>query len=100
MDNMTNEQFIEQIERWQLLLSQTNITLSNGEPLPNKFFHVFLGVGYSTFKKMVSGKDSIREIQPYTSKTIRFINKLDPTVLLEEIRIAVIEYEKVYIPKN
>jgi len=96
MDKLTNEQFKEQIDLWQSLISQTNITLSDGSPLPNKFFHIFLGVGYSTFKKMISGKDSIREIQPYTAKTIRFINKLEPNVFLEEIRIAVIEYDEIY----
>lgn len=96
MDKLTNEQFKQQIARWQLLIAQASITLPNGEALPDKFFHVFLGVGYSTFKKMLSGKESIREIQPYTAKTIRFLNKLEPTVFLDEIRLAIPEYITVY----
>lgn len=92
MEKLTNKQFKEQVDRWQLLISQANITLPNGESLPDKFFHVFLGVGYSTFKKMVSGQGSIRPIQPYTAKTIRYINKLEPNVFLDEIRLAIPEY--------
>ncbi len=92
MDKLTNEQFKQQIARWQLVIAQAQITLPNGDVLPDKFFHVFLGVGYSTFKKMVCGKDSIREIQPYTAKTIRFLNKLDTKVFLDEIRLAIADY--------
>lgn len=98
MEKLTNEQFKEQIGRWQLLIAQASITLPNGDVLPDKFFHVFLGVGYSTFKKMVSGKDSIREIQPYTARTIRFLNKLEPTVFLDEIRLAITEYTTTNLP--
>jgi hypothetical protein len=96
MKELTNEQFKTQIGRWQLLIAQGNITLPNGEPVPDKFFHLFLGVGYSTFKKMISGKDSMRKIQPYTARTIRFVNKLAPNVFLDEIRQTIPEYIKIY----
>lgn len=96
MEKLTNEQFKQQIDRWQLLIAQATITLPSGSPLPDKFFHVFLGVGYSTFKKMVNGKESIREIQPYTARTIRFLNKLEPNVFLDEVRLAIPEYTKAY----
>ena len=96
MNKITNEQFKTQIEQWQKIIIQNNITLVSGEPVPNKFFHVFLGVGYSTFKKMVSGKDTIREIQPYTAKTIRFVNKLEHNTFLDEIRLAILEYNEIY----
>jgi hypothetical protein len=90
---LTNEQFKQQIALWQLLITQAGITLASGENVPDKFFHVFLGVGYSTFKKMFSGQNSIRPIQPYTIKTIRYINKLEPTVFLDQVRNTISEYE-------
>jgi hypothetical protein len=93
MDKLTNSQLKEQIARWQLLIAQEGIRLSGGEVVPDKFFHVLLGVGYSTFKKMHSGQDSIRAIQPYTAKTIRYLNKLNAKVFLKEVRRAIIEYE-------
>jgi hypothetical protein len=96
MHKLTNEQFKKQIAHWQSLIENAQITLPNGDELPNKFFHVFLGVGYSTFKKMLSGQDSIREIQPYTAKTIHFLNQLPPSVFLDEIRHAIPEYTALY----
>jgi hypothetical protein len=96
MDKLTNVQFKEQIARWQLLIAQAGIKLPAGDEIPDKFFHVMLGVGYSTFKKMHSGQASIRPIQPYTVKTIRYLNKLKPNVFLEEVRRAITEYEALY----
>ena len=94
MNTITNKEFRLQIMKWQALIKKAEITLPNGEPLPDKFFHFFLGVGYSTFKKMLSGKGSMREIQTYTARTIYFLNKLDTKVFLEEIRIMIPEYVK------
>ncbi|WP_339145254.1 hypothetical protein [Pseudoalteromonas galatheae] len=96
MDKITNEEFKQQIERWQAQIALADIRLPNGEALPDKFFHLFLGVGYSTFKKMISGKESIREIQPYTARTIRFLNKLDDQVFLSEIRLCIPHYINKY----
>jgi hypothetical protein len=93
---MTNVEFREQVGRWKLLINQVGITLPNGDEVPDKFFHVFLGVGYSTFKKMVSGQDSARKIQLYTFKTIRFLNKLESNVFLDEVRLAIPEYTALY----
>jgi hypothetical protein len=45
---------------------------------------------------MLSGQDSIREIQPYTAKTIHFLNQLPPSVFLDEIRHAIPEYTALY----
>jgi hypothetical protein len=45
---------------------------------------------------MHSGQASIRPIQPYTVKTIRYLNKLKPNVFLEEVRRAITEYEALY----
>jgi hypothetical protein len=96
MHNLTNKQFKEQIGCWQALISQAKITLPNGSPLPNQFFHVFLGIGKSTFKKMVSGQDSMRDIQSYTSKTVHFLNRLESDVFLEEICLSIQEYSILY----
>ncbi|WP_390241961.1 hypothetical protein [Vibrio sp. R78045] len=93
---MTNQEFKQQISNWQSLITQANVTLSDGQPLPDKFFHVFLGVGSSTFRKMINGQDSMREIQPYTARTVRFINKLEPTVFLDEVRLCIPQYMKQY----
>jgi hypothetical protein len=95
-NTMTNIEFREQIGRWKRLINQVGITLPNGDEVPDKFFHVFLGVGYSTFKKMVSGQDSARKFQPYTFKTIRFLNKIEPNVFLDEVRLAIPEYTALY----
>jgi len=96
MDKLTNEQFKAQIDRWQLLAAQANITLPGGDALPDKFYHVLLGVGYSTFKKMLSGQDSIRPIQPYTAKHVRVLNKLDANTFLDELRLTIPEYLNIY----
>ena len=96
MDKLTNKQFKKQIDRWQLLIAQTPITLPNGKPLPDKFFHIFLGVGLSTFRKMMSSKSSNRTIQPYTVKTIHFLKKIDANTFLEEIRLTIPEYLETY----
>lgn len=100
MTALTNEQFRKQIENWQEQIAKANIKLPNGEPLPDKFFHVFLGVGYSTFKKMVSGNDSRRVIQPYTARTVRFIKLLDNDVFLGEVKLVIPEYIKLYGVSN
>mgnify|MGYP005987788975 CR=1 FL=1 len=96
MEKLTNEEFKNQIARWQELITEHGITLPSGEPIPDKLFHVFLGVGYSTFKKMISGQDSQRNIQPYTVKAVRFINRLELTVFFEEIRNCIPVYIEKY----
>lgn len=93
---MTNTAFREQIGRWKLLINQAGITLPGGEALPDKFFHVLLGVGYSTFKKMLSGKESMRPIQLYTAKHVLVLNKLEATTFLDEIRLTLLEYLDLY----
>ena len=98
MHKLTNTEFKAQIACWQALIAQANITLPNGSPLPNQFFHVFLGIGKSTFKKMVNGQYSMRDIQPYTAKTVQFLNRLKTTVFLDEIRLALPEYVRLYHP--
>lgn len=92
MKELTNEQFKSQVDRWQLHIAQASITLPNGDPVPDKIFHLFLGVGYSTFKKMMSCKNSARKIQPYTANTIAFVNKLSTEVFLDEIRKIIPEF--------
>ena len=46
MNELTNKHFIEQIAKWKDIVAQSDITLPGGRPIPDKFFHVFLGVGY------------------------------------------------------
>lgn len=93
---MTNDEFREKIKSWKLQISHAGIVLPDGEHLPDKFFHVLLGVGYSTFKKMLSGQDSMRPIQPYTAKHVRVLSKLDTNVFLDEVRQTIPEYLEQY----
>jgi hypothetical protein len=88
MRTLSNADFARQIAQWKRVIVQAGITLPQGEALPDKFFHVFLGVGYSTFKKMLKGRD----IQPYTIKTIGFVNQLPPAVFLDAVRGTIPEY--------
>ncbi|MBE8232119.1 MAG: hypothetical protein HAW67_00175, partial [Endozoicomonadaceae bacterium] len=85
MKTITNEQFIEYLERWKLIITQAGIVLPNGNPVHDKFFHVFLGLGYSTFKMLVSGQGSMRVIQPYVAKSINFADRLSKDAFLEEV---------------
>lgn len=96
MATLTNEQFAEQIKKWLAIAAKEDIKLPNGRALPAKVFHVFLGVGYSTFKMMYTGELSKRDVQPYIAKTIHFINLLDEKTLIKEIRASLAEYIEIY----
>lgn len=96
MNTQTNEQFKEQIAIWQLLALENKVKLNSGLKLPDKCFHVFLGVGYSTFKKMLSSANSARPVPPYISKMIRYVNLLETNVFITELKLAVVEYHKLY----
>ncbi|OEE38275.1 hypothetical protein A1QO_02540 [Vibrio genomosp. F10 str. ZF-129] len=75
---MTNQEFRDQIAKWQALLTAANVTQSDGKPIPDKFFHIFLGLGFSTFTKLVNGKESLRPVPPYIAKMVRYIDRLEP----------------------
>lgn len=96
MKKLTNEEFRIVIKDWQKLAKIHNVTLPNGRPLPDKFYHVVLGVGYSTFKKMLSGKDSIRTIQNYTYKTVYYINLTETEKFISILRFNIDEYVELY----
>ncbi len=85
---MTNQEFVQQIERWKNLVDQAGITLSNGKPLPEKFWPVFLGYSESAYKKFKGNEADARALKTYTAKHIRVLTKLEPTVFLDEVRLT------------
>lgn len=89
---MTNQEFVQQIDRWKLLTSEAGITLPDGRPLPEKFWPVFLGYSWSTYKKHKGKAKDIRPIQCYTAKHLRALSKLDSTTFLEEVRLTLPEF--------
>lgn len=89
---MTNTEFKNQIDKWVQLSNNAGLTMPNGSPVTKNVFHVVLGVGLSTFKKMMLGKKSMRPIQPYTEKHIRALTLLDESVFLDEVRLAISVY--------
>ncbi|MFV8386643.1 hypothetical protein ACNO5E_21300 [Vibrio parahaemolyticus] len=93
---MTNSEFKAQIAEWKALIEGANIRLPGNRPVPDKFFHVFLGIGSSTFRKMINGQDSMRVVQHYTARTVHFINQLAPEVFLREVQSTIPEYMKLY----
>lgn len=89
---MTNQEFVQQIEQWKTLVNQSGITLPNGKPLPDKFWSVFLGYSESAYKKFKGSEADYRVIKPYTAKHVRILAKLEPSVLLDEVRITLPEF--------
>lgn len=101
MNELTNEQFIEQITKWKDIVAQGNIMLPGGRPIPDKFYHVFLGIGYSTYRKLSNCDNPKGKVPLYTSRMVRFINKLEYSVFLDEIRLSLIDYVDIYLtPKH
>lgn len=89
-------EFRELVGKWQGQLERVGVTLPDGKPLPDKFFHVFLGIGYSTFKAALTEQKSNKGISKQMGKTIRFLSKLPFPVFIEEARLAVKEYTEKY----
>lgn len=89
---MTNQEFVQQVERWKALTAQAGITLPNGKHLPEKFWHVFLGYSWSTYKKHKGSAVDVRTVQRYTAKHVRVLTKLEPTVFLDEVRLTIPEF--------
>ncbi|MEC4091611.1 hypothetical protein [Pseudoalteromonas rubra] len=89
---MTNDEFKTQIEAWLVVIETAGIRQPNGRPFPQQAFHVFFGVGLSTFKKMVSGQSSIREIQPYTARAVELARLLPEQAFLDQAKKALDEY--------
>lgn len=96
MAELTNEQFKAQLVQWKSIMTENGLKVDGGRPIPDKFFHVFLGVSYSVLKMMVCGKSSLRKVQPYTAKTVHFINRLEKDVFLAEAKFAIKEYDNLY----
>lgn len=89
---MTNQEFVQQIESWKALVTQEGIKLPNGKALPDKFWHVFLGYSWSTYKKHKGNEADVRAIQRYTAKHLRVLGKLGRDAFLDEIRLAIPEF--------
>lgn len=90
---MTNKEFIKQIRAFKKNINEAGITMANGEEVKDIFFRHLLGVGESTFKKMIYGQESMRPIQPYIAKHIRTLTLLESDVFLNEVRNLVRERE-------
>lgn len=85
---MTNQEFVLQIEQWKKLVAEAGITLPNGKPLPEKFWHVFLGYSESTYFKFKGNEKDTRDIKLYTEKHMRALSKIEQGVFLREVRLT------------
>mgnify|MGYP000111983054 FL=1 len=44
MNDLTNEDFIKQIDDWKKVADEEGVTLISGSLINKRFFHVFLGI--------------------------------------------------------
>lgn len=96
---MTNQEFVQQIERWKAITTKARVTLPNGKSLPESFWHVFLGYSWSAYKKHKGSAEDVRTVQRYTAKHLRALSKLEPNVFLDEVRSTIPEFLSEY-PKS
>ncbi len=94
MASLTKEQLKDQIETWKSLSKKYDVRLSNGKYLPSKFYHVLLGVSYSTLKKIISGE---REIPKYTVELVSALNELSEKAFIKKLRSHIPEYTKLHL---
>lgn len=86
---MSNKEFKDQISLFKTIIKDAGITMQNGDEVNDVFFRLLLGVGESTFKRMIYGKDSMRAIQPYIARHMRTLSLLDKGVFLNEIKLII-----------
>jgi hypothetical protein len=92
INTLTNEEFKAKVNEWQSIIAKAGLTLPDGKAIPDKFFHVFLGIGYSTFKKMMFNRD----IQFNTVRVIHFLSLLSDKALIKEFEKTIPLYLDTY----
>ncbi|NQZ49693.1 MAG: hypothetical protein HRT95_05740 [Moritella sp.] len=90
---MTPEEYSTLILKWTDLVNKAGITLSNNKPVPTVFWKTFLGITRSVHLEAMKGTSRRKEFSPSLAQTIRFANKLDRNVFMEEVLIAIPLYE-------
>lgn len=93
---MTNTEFLQYLESWKALAVNNGVTLSSGKPLPDKFWHVFLGYSESAYKKFKGYHVDSRGIKPYTAKHIKLLSSLPEKAFIKELRCTLPEFYEVY----
>jgi hypothetical protein len=93
---MTMNEYRANIDRWHQIASMSNITLSDGRPLPITFWKTFLGLKRKVHLDLYNGKHKVSSglVMAYVARSIYFANNLSEDAFMNEVRSAVEDYEK------
>ena len=93
---MTMNEYRANIDRWHQIASMSNITLSDGRPLPITFWKTFLGLKRKVHLDLYNGKHKVSSclVMAYVARSIHFANNLSNDVFIREVRSSVKDYEE------
>lgn len=93
--HMTMTQYRANIDRWHQIASLSNVTLSDGRPLPVTFWKTFLGLKRKVHLDLYNGKHKVSSgfVMAYVARSMHFANNLSNDVFIKEVRSSVKDYE-------